>query len=102
MGADTTSLAVVKVCLQSYDPFEQPSTLAGHSFLALGDRNSHIWTVVYTNHAIDTFRGVPDRTENTPTPGFITKRCSCRPVSYTHLRAHETRHDLVCRLLLEK
>src|SRR5450756_2428041 len=26
----------------------------------------------------------------------------CYPVSYTHLRAHETRHDLVCRLLLEK
>src|SRR5450759_5852926 len=24
------------------------------------------------------------------------------PVSYTHLRAHETRHELVCRLLLEK
>src|SRR5450759_2675661 len=22
-----------------------------------------------------------------------------QPVSYTHLRAHETRHDLVCRLL---
>src|SRR5665648_1097331 len=27
---------------------------------------------------------------------------SITPVSYTHLRAHETRHDLVCRLLLEK
>src|SRR5450756_2819970 len=27
---------------------------------------------------------------------------SSMPVSYTHLRAHETRHDLVCRLLLEK
>ena len=27
---------------------------------------------------------------------------SLEPVSYTHLRAHETRHDLVCRLLLEK
>src|SRR5665648_1108031 len=26
----------------------------------------------------------------------------CTAVSYTHLRAHETRHDLVCRLLLEK
>src|SRR5450756_1216712 len=26
---------------------------------------------------------------------------SSGPVSYTHLRAHETRHDLVCRLLLE-
>src|SRR5450756_2781605 len=25
-----------------------------------------------------------------------------KTVSYTHLRAHETRHDLVCRLLLEK
>ena len=24
------------------------------------------------------------------------------PVSYTHLRAHETEADLVCRLLLEK
>src|SRR5450756_2158871 len=37
------------------------------------------------------------------------RRCPTRvwhrriiPVSYTHLRAHETRHDLVCRLLLEK
>src|SRR5450759_2912214 len=30
-------------------------------------------------------------------------RCDPREaVSYTHLRAHETRHDIVCRLLLEK
>src|SRR5450759_2617885 len=28
--------------------------------------------------------------------------CPYDAVSYTHLRAHETRHDLVCRLLLEK
>ena len=27
---------------------------------------------------------------------------SCESVSYTHLRAHETVLDLVCRLLLEK
>ena len=27
---------------------------------------------------------------------------ACAPVSYTHLRAHETVLDLVCRLLLEK
>src|SRR5680860_537423 len=26
----------------------------------------------------------------------------CKPVSYTHLRAHETDSYLVCRLLLEK
>ena len=28
--------------------------------------------------------------------------CEVGPVSYTHLRAHETVLDLVCRLLLEK
>src|SRR5665648_669543 len=27
------------------------------------------------------------------------KQYMVKPVSYTHLRAHETRHDLVCRLL---
>ncbi|VTU47351.1 putative aldose 1-epimerase [Lactobacillus rhamnosus GG] [Lacticaseibacillus rhamnosus] len=27
---------------------------------------------------------------------------SIKAVSYTHLRAHETEADLVCRLLLEK
>ena len=29
-------------------------------------------------------------------------RCRNEPVSYTHLRAHETGRNLVCRLLLEK
>src|SRR5450756_814147 len=33
---------------------------------------------------------------------FCCGRVTVKPVSYTHLRAHETRHDLVCRLLLEK
>eukprot|EP00658_Telonema_sp_P-2_P006453 TRINITY_DN12445_c0_g1_i17.p1 TRINITY_DN12445_c0_g1~~TRINITY_DN12445_c0_g1_i17.p1 ORF type:complete len:371 (+),score=98.65 TRINITY_DN12445_c0_g1_i17:148-1260(+) len=31
-----------------------------------------------------------------------TKQCAFAPVSYTHLRAHETPEHLVCRLLLEK
>src|SRR5665648_1123569 len=34
--------------------------------------------------------------------GLTIKYDNPKPVSYTHLRAHETRHDLVCRLLLEK
>ena len=39
--------------------------------------------------------------------GFVTAWVACAkgstmPVSYTHLRAHETVLDLVCRLLLEK
>ena len=33
---------------------------------------------------------------------FPSKLCDFIAVSYTHLRAHETVLDLVCRLLLEK
>src|SRR5665811_690887 len=32
----------------------------------------------------------------------LRRRQTFNPVSYTHLRAHETVLDLVCRLLLEK
>src|SRR5660397_265845 len=32
----------------------------------------------------------------------VLSRCGSLPVSYTHLRAHETKANLVCRLLLEK
>ena len=32
----------------------------------------------------------------------VPMRDGVRPVSYTHLRAHETVLDIVCRLLLEK
>src|SRR5450759_1016124 len=31
-------------------------------------------------------------------PGKILRQAGVRAVSYTHLRAHETRHELVCRL----
>ena len=34
--------------------------------------------------------------------GGMTMTYTYTPVSYTHLRAHETVLDLVCRLLLEK
>src|SRR5450756_1136609 len=34
--------------------------------------------------------------------GRVPSYLGSSSVSYTHLRAHETRHDLVCRLLLEK
>src|SRR5678816_4851720 len=33
---------------------------------------------------------------------YRTIALTCIPVSYTHLRAHETPEHLVCRLLLEK
>src|SRR5664279_2834505 len=41
----------------------------------------------------------------TSAPGGLHRvrgRCGPAPVSYTHLRAHETDSYLVCRLLLEK
>ena len=44
-------------------------------------------TVLFTGYYTPIFDGALQRTE---------------PVSYTHLRAHETVLDLVCRLLLEK
>ena len=34
--------------------------------------------------------------------GEVCDRYGLTPVSYTHLRAHETGRNLVCRLLLEK
>src|SRR5674476_1624773 len=34
--------------------------------------------------------------------GSVTVSNWYKPVSYTHLRAHETGRNLVCRLLLEK
>src|SRR5450759_1267755 len=41
-------------------------------------------------------------TVDTKTGEVVAVLTGPQPVSYTHLRAHETRHDLVCRLLLEK
>src|SRR5450756_145668 len=47
----------------------------------------------------------PCRCRRSTTGWNLRRRCPpdaiASPVSYTHLRAHETRHDLVCRLLLE-
>src|SRR5665809_118966 len=51
-------------------------------------------------------RQVLEGAEQRRTPSG-NRRCGSRgavqfPVSYTHLRAHETKANLVCRLLLEK
>src|SRR5450756_1392341 len=55
--------------------------------------------------SFSSLRASRDRTAHSPAER--SRSASCREyhwlssVSYTHLRAHETRHDLVCRLLLE-
>ena len=44
-----------------------------------------------------------ERDQEQPTPEeHLQAQAILPPVSYTHLRAHETVLDLVCRLLLEK
>src|SRR5664280_3664378 len=45
---------------------------------------------------------LPPIAANSSLMGRIRKEGGGRTVSYTHLRAHETVLDLVCRLLLEK
>src|SRR5678816_2009045 len=44
----------------------------------------------------------PIYTETGRRDGYVSLAVSPEPVSYTHLRAHETPEHLVCRLLLEK
>ena len=45
---------------------------------------------------------MPNPKLGTVTPDVKTAVEAAKAVSYTHLRAHETEADLVCRLLLEK
>src|SRR5450756_2703985 len=48
--------------------------------------------------------GLPFRNRHSARPVLHSpsRLHAVEPVSYTHLRAHETRHEIVCRLLLEK
>ena len=50
-------------------------------------------------HALD---GAVDGGQEDGGKGCVARLFDVTPVSYTHLRAHETVLDLVCRLLLEK
>ena len=55
-----------------------------------------------TSGARGTVLAMTDRVCYGYTRGFLSYLATLGAVSYTHLRAHETREDLVCRLLLEK
>ena len=52
---------------------------------------------IYINNTISTSTFMTKVAEGEHSPAYYLA-----PVSYTHLRAHETVLDLVCRLLLEK
>src|SRR5450756_2906447 len=84
----------------------------GHTLVRGGMRN-RISVVVHENVQRSILKMVGDK-DKAPGNGHadLGKRHQKAPfrsnahpiatVSYTHLRAHETRHDIVCRLLLEK
>eukprot|EP00825_Cyclidium_porcatum_P034313 TRINITY_DN36115_c0_g1_i1.p2 TRINITY_DN36115_c0_g1~~TRINITY_DN36115_c0_g1_i1.p2 ORF type:complete len:240 (+),score=3.04 TRINITY_DN36115_c0_g1_i1:151-870(+) len=56
-----------------------------------------------TNPTMVCLGNMPTLTANvSPVANYTYDSQYSASVSYTHLRAHETRHDLVCRLLLEK
>ena len=52
--------------------------------------------------AITTMSAFAQQATVTGPDSFLKVNVSVKPVSYTHLRAHETDSYLVCRLLLEK
>src|SRR5659263_648552 len=81
-----------------------PSLLLSNDYIA-GEKRARLSSylvyclsrlVAAREHRYRTRRCQPSRREG------MQRRRSLESVSYTHLRAHETRHDLVCRLLLEK
>src|SRR5664280_3893767 len=65
----------------------------------------HEWPHVVshdTSHLVELPSSVHPGSAAWPGQNPQASRKTTEPVSYTHLRAHETVLDLVCRLLLEK
>src|SRR5450756_1395792 len=84
---------------------ERDITFAEYAAIFLDNHRSRVKASTY-----DDYQGVI-KVHLLPTLGQVNLRdingAKCKTliqaaVSYTHLRAHETRHDLVCRLLLDK
>src|SRR5665648_74869 len=85
----TESLKVIKTY-----PFSDPNPLPAMAINNLVSRFYPYFMIDgYSNQGVNKNRKVVTMEND-----FITVTV----LSYTHLRAHETRHDLVCRLLLEK
>src|SRR5450756_2831841 len=73
---------------------------AGADIIDLGMGNPDLPAPAHVIEKIKETLGKPHTDRYSASRGIPKLRLA--PVSYTHLRAHETRHDLVCRLLLEK
>src|SRR5450759_5038427 len=88
-----------KHCLQECRKFGLTHFACGHRKLAM----THAAKPAHVAVDCDVVRRIGEHEfrlgafEQAIVSGFISSIAAS--VSYTHLRAHETRHDLVCRLL---
>src|SRR5659263_703000 len=91
-------------------PSQKPAVPAASAGFGPGAQAARRLTATTTSAVVDTRRALAliAASRDVEAPKHATARerpdpchaSSTGPVSYTHLRAHETRHDLVCRLLL--
>ena len=118
LSAQTTDVSVNKVTPRLFEKYPTPQALAEAPLEDIEDCIRRIG--LYHNKAksiqglargvVEQFGGVMPQTmeELTSLPGVGRKSANVimsvcfGTVSYTHLRAHETGRNLVCRLLLEK
>src|SRR5678816_3424228 len=90
-------IIVTLVCLNSLTALAQSWTFARDGVEYVIDLPSATWRVV---SRVDVHEHMEFVNGNDEVNGYL--RLTKIPVSYTHLRAHETPEHLVCRLLLEK
>ena len=69
--------------------------------VVIGDLKGKYFIIKYKNQDSQESLGYPVL-EGIDYLSVLDEDSSCMAVAYTHLRDHETRHELVCRLLLEK
>ena len=101
-------------CLQPRKPVKVYSQTAGKLFSKKSNTPDHQWIIVTLDDGMTITvgggwilpLGYPNYShtwiEVIGTDGSLFIDDSHKAVSYTHLRAHETCADIVCRLLLEK
>ena len=76
-----------------------------YQLLKRQDPNVHIQYYIDASYVVRAAKSTQTAAYTNGTNGDLWSRVYQllhAPVSYTHLRAHETEADLVCRLLLEK
>eukprot|EP00658_Telonema_sp_P-2_P038320 TRINITY_DN27525_c0_g1_i3.p1 TRINITY_DN27525_c0_g1~~TRINITY_DN27525_c0_g1_i3.p1 ORF type:complete len:133 (+),score=21.19 TRINITY_DN27525_c0_g1_i3:119-517(+) len=85
------------------DSSRMASALAASSSMSSAQRKSQLGSVspLLSAAAAGGF-DAPFISISSPHVTVVPKHTQTDPVSYTHLRAHETPEHLVCRLLLEK